>query len=260
MKRKHRFAAVAALSACPVALMGATATVATSAAAPAAATAAARSVVAAQAGPTVTVRIEGASGTLLPTTTVHTQAGFLTNYGAPQGACPASSAAGALQVATRGQWSGSWSSSYKDYFITTILGDTESGSTSYWDILVNHIAASTGACGIQLHGGDRLLFAAVSTTAKGYPLAVQLLSKPVVNRPFRVRVVFYDAKGVPRPLAGATVTAQDKSAPTRVKSHVTNTRGVATLTESKLGRIELGARDSGYVRAATVQARVVQHT
>ena len=47
-------------------------------------------------GPTVTVRIEGGSRTLLPATTVHVPGGgFITKNGAPQGKCSADSGAGA---------------------------------------------------------------------------------------------------------------------------------------------------------------------
>jgi len=211
--------------------------------------------------PTVTVRIEGTSTTLLAATTVHTHAGSITRAGAAPGACSATSAVGALMAATRGRWAGTWSSSYKDYFITTILGVTASGKHYYWDLLVNNLAASTGACGVHLHNGDQLLFADVSTKGANLPIAVRLISNPVVGQPFKVQVVSYDKKGLAKPLAGARVTAGAVSTkPLRhgVISARTGALGVATLTESRLGLIEIGATKHGYIRAASVPAQVSQ--
>jgi hypothetical protein len=209
--------------------------------------------------PTVTVRIEGATTTLLPTTTVHTRLGYVTRKGARRGACPRTSALGALQAATHGNWSGRWSAGSSDYFITTILGDTESGNTNYWELLVNNVAASTGVCGVKLHSGEQLLFAAVSTRARGYPLVVRVVSQPVARQPFAVQVAYYNARGVPEPLAGATVTAASVST-TRLHhprtTAETDSSGMADLTVSRPQLIELGASKRGYVRAAQVPAQV----
>ena len=143
----------------------------------------------AAAGPTVTVRIEGAKRTLLAATAVHTTRGWLTRGGAPKGACSAASAAGALRSRPRGRWSGSWESKYGDYFVTRILGDTEGGKTSYWDLLVNNVAASTGACGVKLRNGDHLVFAAVPEQRDGRSRSRSAqLGTPTVNRPLQVKV------------------------------------------------------------------------
>jgi len=225
--RRSKLVCTAAVLACPIAL------IATSHAGAASATAAGN--------PTVTIRIEGATHTLLPATTVHTGAGSITVGGAPAGACPETSAAGALQAATHGSWSGSWSTTYNDYLITTILGETESGSPAYWDILVNNVAATTGACEIQLHPGDQVLFAAVGTSDKGYPLAIEAPSRVKKGHTFKAKVVYYDAKGTPRPLAGATLA---------IGRHTgkTNARGAITLTGGRRGLYSLRASASGYIR------------
>lgn len=112
----------------------------------------------ATAAPKVTVTVKGRTKTLLATRTVQTATGWITRGGAPRGKCPADSAQGALNVATRGSWKGTWSSSYDEYYITGILGDTESGKKYYWGIYVNGKAASKGACEIKLKSGDKLLF------------------------------------------------------------------------------------------------------
>jgi hypothetical protein len=201
-------------------------------------------------GPTVTVRIEGGSRTLLPATTVHVPGGgFITKNGAPQGKCSADSGAGALNVATKGRWGGSFSSSFGDYLVTKILGKTESGKTAYWAVLVNNVAAQTGVCGIKLHPGDRLLFAAVSLKSKGYALTTKAPATAIAGKPFEVKVVFVNAKGVTHPLAGATVTGGGSKA-------MTNAKGIATVTEAHAGKITLDAAKTGYVRAAAVTMKI----
>jgi hypothetical protein len=45
----------------------------------------------------------------------------------------------------------------KDVFITSILG-VKAKSHQFWKIVVDGKAASTGACGVKLHSGEKLLF------------------------------------------------------------------------------------------------------
>ena len=131
-------------------------------AAAAAGTAAAASLAFAGTAP-ITVRVEGVKHELLPPTVVHEHAGSLTRFGAPSGKCSDDSAAGALDSATHHNWQGTWESSFGDYEITSILGETHTFSSSkdYWEVFVNNIAAQTGACEIKLKPGEQILFAAV---------------------------------------------------------------------------------------------------
>ncbi len=245
MNRRQMIASGAAVLACSVA----------AAVAPAA--------VASASLPKVMVRVEGKTRTLLAATTVQTRSGSITKGGAPRGACPASSAQGALNVATRGSWAGKWYSSYQEYDITRILGETESGARYFWEIFVNDVAASAGACDIKLRRGEQLLFAAVpSSGPPEYPLALKLLGKPAAGQPFEVEVVYYNARGKALPLAGATVTGAGISAepePNDVISATTNPKGVATLTETKLGLIQLSTSKKGYIRAAPIATDVTQY-
>jgi hypothetical protein len=112
----------------------------------------------AAATPTVTVSVVGKTKTLLATKTVHTKSGSITRGGVAAGKCPATSAQGALNVATHGNWKGSWYASYHEYFITGILGDSETSKKYYWGLYVNGKLASKGACEIKLKSGDKLLF------------------------------------------------------------------------------------------------------
>jgi hypothetical protein len=104
-------------------------------------------------------------------------------------------------------------------------------------------------CGIRLHPGDRLLFAAVSLKSKGYALTTKAPATAIAGKPFEVKVVFVNAKGVTHPLAGATVTGGGSKA-------MTNAKGIATVTEAHAGKITLDAAKTGYVRAAAVTMKI----
>jgi hypothetical protein len=197
----------------------------------------------------VTVRVEGGTRSLLPPTIVQTQFGSITQGGAPAGACPATSAAGALDVATHHRWSGTFFSSFNDYEIKTILGDTEGGTKSYWGIWVNNTYATTGACEIQLKRGDRLLFAVDSVAHHEHPLGLTAPAKAKAGRPFNVKVVSYSDAGVAKPLAGVQVSGPGVNG-------VTNRRGILSVSEPHTGIVMLRARRSGYIRAAPVSVRV----
>ena len=199
------------------------------------------------AGTRVSVRVEGKNRTLLAEKVVQTRSGSITKGGAPSGKCLASSGQGALDVATHGRWSGKFSTSLGSYFVTKILGEIENGPRYYWSIFVNNRPAATGGCGIKLHPGDQLLFAA--TVYPEYPIAIQAPGTATAGKQFDVKVVAFNAKGKSKPLAGAHVTGAGQGI-------VTNGRGIAHLVVSKGGTLKLGASDSGYVRAAQVRVHV----
>jgi Domain of unknown function (DUF4430) len=197
----------------------------------------------------VTVRVEGNTRTLLAPTIVQTHTGSITQGGAPAGACPAASAAGALDVATHHGWSGTFFSSFNDYEIKTILGDTENGKKSYWGIWVNNAYATTGACEIKLKPGDQLLFAVDSVAHHEHPLGLTAAPQAKAGRSFKVKVVSYSDAGVAKPLAGVQVSGAG------VKG-VTNRNGILTISEPHAGTVVLRAHRTGYIRAAPVSVRV----
>jgi hypothetical protein len=198
-------------------------------------------------GPRVTVRVEGVAKTLELPTQVTPGAGSLTRYGAPKGSCSRRSGAGALDLATHHKWKGTWDKSFSDYEITSILGEKHSFTSKYyWEVFVNNVSASTGACGIKLHSGESLLFAAVPIAgAAEYPLGLSATHSVVGGKSFTVKVVSFNAAGKAKPLAGAVVTGRGVHA-------VTNSKGVATIAAQKHGTIVLHAKKKGYVRAAPV--------
>lgn len=196
--------------------------------------------------PKVSVRVEGAKKRLLRATTVQPKRGWITRYGAPKGRCPAASGQGALGVATKGRWKGSWSSSFDEYFITRILGETESGAKNYWEVFVNNVAATTGACQIKLHKGEKLLFAAVpSTGASEYPTGIAAPRTATAGKAFTVHVVLYNAKGKPHALKGATVRGGGVKA-------TTNAHGYATIKTTRTGRRVFTASKKGEIRSEAV--------
>ncbi|HEY6398386.1 MAG TPA: DUF4430 domain-containing protein, partial [Solirubrobacteraceae bacterium] len=202
-------------------------------------------------GTMVSVRVEGKMRTLLGAKNVTTQSGWITKGGAPTGACSASSAAGALDLATRHRWSGTFSTQFQNYFITKVLGESETSKKSFWAIFVNNVSATVGICGIQLHSRDKLLFAAVSPTSKrpvSYPTAIHGPSTVTVGNSFRIQVVYFDAAGKARPLAHARVSGSGVSL-------VTNAHGSASIKATKSGTLSLRTSPPGYVRspALTVQ-------
>jgi hypothetical protein len=111
-------------------------------------------------GPTVTVQIKTRTKTLLRPTPVHGEKGWITKGGTPTGKCSGSSAAGALDVATHGRWSGKYYSSVGGIFIMSIDGVKPTGS-DYWSVFVNNKSSSNGICAIKLHAGQHLLFKVV---------------------------------------------------------------------------------------------------
>jgi hypothetical protein len=115
---------------------------------------------AAGSGPAVTVQVKSLNKTLLAPRTEHGEKGWITKAGTPRGKCSGASAAGALDQATHGKWTGKYYSSFGEIFVTSIDGVKPKGS-DFWGIYVNGKLANIGACEIKLHRGEKLLFKVV---------------------------------------------------------------------------------------------------
>lgn len=81
------------------------------------------------------------------------------------GSCTGESAAGALQLATKGAWGGTWDAEYSDYEVTKIAGlnlpfNSKSSADWYWSVWVGGKEATTGICDIKLGSGQTLTFKA----------------------------------------------------------------------------------------------------
>jgi hypothetical protein len=186
----------------------------------------------------VSVRIEGTSRTLLPAKTISTHTGSITKGGAPAGACPATTAAGALDVATHHNWNGSYGT--YGLSVTSVLGETHLfTSPDYWSIFVNDHYASAGICDLKLKRGEQILFAVVPDKgATPYPIVLSAPAHATAGHSFTVKATYFGAKGGAKPLAGVVVKDGGK----------TNAQGVTTVTATKKGRLSLTASRTGYIR------------
>jgi hypothetical protein len=194
------------------------------------------------AGASVSVRVEGLTRTLLPTTVVHTHSGSITKGGTPAGACPATSAAGALDVATKHRWGGSYSAGL-GLAVTQILGETHTfSSPDYWSVWVDNKYSQAGVCDLKLHKGEQLLFAAVSAKGSPAPIVLNAPANATTGKSFTVKVSYFDSKGRSHPLSGALVKGATGK---------TNVKGTVKITPTTAGKLRLSASDKGYIRSAT---------
>ncbi len=204
----------------------------------------------------VTVTVQGSSQTLLPPTQVTTSAEPVIKDGNKLDSCPGTSALGALQVATQGQWSGPWAGSELGYETITILGETHEFSTPYyWSFWVNDKeSAESGPCGYEVSPGDQILFfpacyGAGCPPTPILPLGLQAPAAADAGEPVTVTVVKYQPNGEPLPVEGASVTGG-------VEPAVTDSSGHAVVKLSGGGARTLYAEAPALVRT---QATVCVH-
>lgn len=198
------------------------------------------------------VRVEGVSRTLLAARTVTLPtSGSITKGGAPRGSCPATKAAGALNVATKGNWGGAYSSSIGGIEVDTILGETDTYDKGhYWEIFVNDRVASAGICDLSVANGARLLFAAVPAKGTEYPIVLSAPKTATVGQAFTVKAFYYTGKGsATKPVAGVTFTGAKGT---------TNRRGVARVTAARAGRLSLVGSAKGEIRSAAQTVTVAR--
>jgi hypothetical protein len=206
------------------------------------------------AGPgTVTVRVEGLTETKLPPTQVTTTTAPVVKDGNPEHACPGTSALGALQLATNGNWSGPWNGGFKQYEIYSIEGEThlfEKGAAAnyFWSFWLDEKEASVGACEAQLQPGDRVLFFPScfggACPPSPAPLGVEAPPSANVGEAVPVTVWRYSATGEVSPAAGASVTGATAPASTDAGGH-------ATLTFASAGQITVRVSAPESVRTET---------
>ena len=209
----------------------------------------------------VTVRVEGTGDTLVPRSAVATQPGSFTKDGDPAHQCSATSAGGALDRATAGDWSGRWAS-FGDYEVQTIRGERHASnagdeSGTYWSFWLNYRPASAGACSTQVQAGDEVLFfpSCFGRDCVREPTPLRIASIPQSSQPgqpFDVRVVEYavtydanfNATTIEAPASGATVTAGERS-------FTADAGGVARVTVDGRSLAAVRASKDGHVRTAT---------
>jgi hypothetical protein len=203
------------------------------------------------AGPaTVTVRVIGANGqSLLPLTQITTTTTPVVKDGKSEDSCTGTSAAGALELATKDAWDGEWNSSF-GYGVETIEGVSYPFTQpDYWTFWLDNKASEVGVCGVELNQGDSVLFfvECFSQTGGVCPptppnvLAIEAPSMAEVGKPTTVTVLSYpNAGGEPKPAIGATVTGAGS-----VPAPPTDAQGQTTLTLSSHGTGILRATGAG---------------
>jgi hypothetical protein len=218
--------------------------------------------VALAAGPAdVTVRIEGAANTLREQAPARTTLTPVNKSGNPGEECTGTSAAGALEQATGGDWDGTYSSF--GYSVDRIFGESYPFGNSngdFWSFWVNNKQASTGVCGYELQQGDDVLFFVdrcfdaqpPDFACKNQPVLPLELRAPAgasAGVPTAVAVVRYDAGGNAAPVDGARVTGPGVDA-------TTGGGGKATLTFPQAGDYRLKASKDGFARSAGEDVQV----
>jgi hypothetical protein len=197
--------------------------------------------VALAAGPAdVTVRVEGTTDTLLPRSAVHTTTTPVVKDGDSSHSCTGTSAAGALEVATAGNWSGTWFDGF-GYSVEVILGESHVfGSGHYWGEFVNG-AFGNGICPDELAPGDELLLAPEPESGAGdNPMYLQVPSTAQRGAPFNVTVTEKLPDTSTHPVQGAAVGGA-----------TTDANGVAAVTLDATGPTGLRATHAGDIRTAT---------
>jgi hypothetical protein len=213
---------------------------------------------AAAAGPAgVDVRVEGAAGTLVPRTHVTTTT---TPVGKPgDGTCSGTSALGALDRATAGDWGGTFSTTYgPQYEVKTIKGETHtapSGASSgdYWSFWLNYHFAEQGMCDTELQEGDSVLafpdcFGAGCTN----PTPLRLSGVPAGARPGETATVKVEEFTVSASWPPVTTAAPSQSATVTAgaSTYTTGADGTAAVTFSGSGPQTVRATKPNHVRTA----------
>jgi hypothetical protein len=206
------------------------------------------------AGPAVSVRVEGATRTLLAPRTV-----TLSGKPVPGNAeCGPSSAGAAIEQATHGAWD-------RGSFVTTLLGESHDYShNDFWAEWIDRgrgYKYGGGVCADQLRRGDQLLMlvdqapygegseAEVPLNLKGLP------GRAAPGRAVTLRVMgtvlhsFDPGAGDTVPIAGATVTGGGRKA-------VSDARGRVRLRFPKAGTVKLKAVKAGDVPSPVKRLRV----
>lgn len=197
----------------------------------------------AQAGPTVSVRVEGQSATLLERTAV-----TLPDTDSPIcGSGKRWTVADAIEAATAGNWD-------RQPFTQTILGETHTFTDSdYWAQWnggpAGYLYSQTGICDTVMSAGQEALMLVDRTpppsgASTSFPLGLRGLPAAVqIGTPVSVSVVRFALDGSASPVDGATVAGGGALA-------VTGANGTAVLSFSQPGAFTVKASKPGSVVSA----------
>ncbi|MEO9175708.1 MAG: hypothetical protein ABI317_09380 [Gaiellales bacterium] len=161
---------------------------------------------------TATIRVQGLAGTVIPTTTLQTDArpivsdDFVSHQlAAPSALTLTEDAADAAGLSV----SCTWSTTYDDCQLTG-FPDVFTDSNDYWRLVVNGKDSPTGFAGTALRSGDRVDVIATDYTQPEAPLVTLALSSATVpdGTSFTVKVTSQDTSGfgTTGPAVGAVVS------------------------------------------------------
>jgi hypothetical protein len=205
----------------------------------------------AAAGPaTVSVRAVGTDGqAVLPLTDLNTSETSVVKDGDAEHSCAGTSAAGALQLATKGNWGGEWGDGF-GYGVETIEGVSYPFSgPDRWSFWLDDQPAGTGVCDAELSSGDSVLFfeECVSMEAGVCPspapgvLAIEVPATVEVKQPVTVTVLSYPGGGgEPAPAEGVTVVGGGDTS-----ALPTDEQGQTTLVFAGEGEYTIDAEGAG---------------
>lgn len=172
---------------------------------------------------TATIRVEGLTGTVIPTTTLATDARPIVStccdtatekhVGEAHGfTVPSALTLAADAAAANGLSLGcTWSVVYNDCFVDGFPAAFPAGATDYWRLVVNGKDSSTGFAGTALRDGDRVDVIATDYTALSEPPLLTLTPSVLAVRngvSFSVKITSLDTSGfgTTGPGAGAVVS------------------------------------------------------
>ncbi|HWI21365.1 MAG TPA: hypothetical protein VNT22_01985 [Baekduia sp.] len=194
-------------------------------------------IVPASAGAAVSIRAEAGSPDAVLSASVTPTKGPVSGDGGAFSCSGTNTAAGALNAATGGDWSGQKFSGIDDIQVGRITSadfTTASSAPYYWSFNVNELPASAGICGTPVGDGDRVLFykACNMATTGCYSGTILSLTAPATIAPGAATFVVeqvattYPAPDfIPTttraPAAGVTVTAAGSTAVTGGDGKVT---------------------------------------
>jgi hypothetical protein len=163
---------------------------------------------------TATFRVEGITGTVVPTTTVSTDARRLTTDDGHTRSLPSPSALTLAADASEANGLSvncNWSDLYQDCFVTGFPTAFDATATDYWRLVVNGSDAQQGFANTPVHTGDRIdvIGTDYTSTTGNPPLLVLTPSATAVadGTSFSVKVDAVDTSGASatQPAVGALV-------------------------------------------------------
>jgi hypothetical protein len=209
------------------------------------------------AGPAnVHIRAEGMSGTVLPRAAVTTTTATVNKDGQAGHDCSGTSAAGALERATAGDWGGTWFNGL-GYGVDRVRAVSSDPASQYWTLWVNYKYSDLGICDAVLQTADDVLLFIDCFASCTSPKPLRLSRVPATAAPGATAGVLVETFNVmgfpsvtqPVPAVGATVSAGGQQ-------FTTGPDGIAQVTFAGSGPVNVQATKADHVRSATEQTCV----